>query len=90
MNRFCNILTELKSTGSSIQKTKILTTYFHTLPTSDLIIILNILLNKYVTHIGPKQLSISNQSTLDHEDITIQTFHNKLLDLTQSLSLIHI
>lgn len=84
MNRFCNILTELKSTGSSIQKTKILTTYFHTLPTSDLIIILNILLNKYVTHIGPKQLSISNQSTLDHEDITIQTFHNKLLDLTQS------
>lgn len=85
METLVKVLDSVANTPIRNTKQSILVDYFKTIPTNDLIVVMNILLKTYVTNVGPKQLQhINNQSTLDSETITIQGFYEKLQELTFS------
>ncbi|WP_324473625.1 ATP-dependent DNA ligase [Methanospirillum sp.] len=83
---FFQTLHTISTTGSRIVKKQILINYLKTLDSADLIIIMNILLNNYVTNVGPSLISKfkSAQTSLFPETITIEKFHEILQQFTYS------
>lgn len=88
MDVFFTTLHTIQSTPSRNVKKQILINYLKTLNMVDLTIIMNILLNNYVTNVGPALINKFNltQTSLFPESISIVSFHESLLNLNHSVS----